>query len=71
MRSFEGARSNPFQLRHLQVCHSASEVLRIPGPKVVLASCPDLNSGFARELFISWASQAQNSIVLTTRFVIF
>ncbi|XP_077285623.1 cleavage and polyadenylation specificity factor subunit 2 [Arctopsyche grandis] len=67
MRSFEGARSNPFQLRHLQVCHSASEVLRIPGPKVVLASCPDLNSGFSRELFLLWASQAQNSIVLTTR----
>ncbi|XP_023939534.2 probable cleavage and polyadenylation specificity factor subunit 2 [Bicyclus anynana] len=66
-RAFEGARSNPFALRHLQLCHSVGEVTRTPGPKVVLASFPDLETGFARDLFLLWAPQAQNSIVLTSR----
>lgn len=64
-RAFEGARSNPFALRHLQLCHSVVEVTRTPGPKVVLASLPDLETGFARDLFLQWAPHAQNSIVLT------
>ncbi|XP_026315192.1 probable cleavage and polyadenylation specificity factor subunit 2 [Hyposmocoma kahamanoa] len=66
-RAFEGARSNPFALRHLQLCHSVIEVTRTPGPKVVLASCPDLEAGFARDLFLLWAPHPQNSIVLTAR----
>ncbi|RVE39746.1 hypothetical protein evm_015604, partial [Chilo suppressalis] len=64
-RAFEGARSNPFALRHLQLCHSVAEVTRTPGPKVVLASFPDLEAGFARDLFLQWAPHQQNSIVLT------
>lgn len=67
MRTFEGARSNPFQLRHLQLCHSINEVQKVPGPKVVLASQPDLDSGFARELFLMWAPNPQNSIILTSK----
>ncbi|XP_073950786.1 cleavage and polyadenylation specificity factor subunit 2 [Choristoneura fumiferana] len=66
-RAFEGARSNPFALRHLQLCHSAADVARSPGPKVVLASFPDLECGFARDLFLQWAPHQQNSIVLTAR----
>ncbi|CAG9565166.1 unnamed protein product [Danaus chrysippus] len=66
-RAFEGARSNPFALRHLQLCHSVVEVTRTPGPKVVLASFPDLETGFARDLFLQWAPNSQNSIVLTAR----
>ncbi|KAJ8724145.1 hypothetical protein PYW07_008125 [Mythimna separata] len=66
-RAFEGARSNPFALRHLQLCHSVGEVSRTPGPKVVLASFPDLEAGFARDLFLLWAPNPQNSIVLTAR----
>lgn len=66
-RAFEGARSNPFALRHLQLCHSVAEVTRTPGPKVVLASFPDLEVGFTRDLFLLWAQQPQNSIVLTAR----
>ncbi|KAJ8713815.1 hypothetical protein PYW08_007435 [Mythimna loreyi] len=66
-RAFEGARSNPFALRHLQLCHSVGEVSRTPGPKVVLASFPDLETGFARDLFLLWAPNPQNSIVLTAR----
>ncbi|XP_049877571.1 probable cleavage and polyadenylation specificity factor subunit 2 [Pectinophora gossypiella] len=66
-RAFEGARSNPFALRHLQLCHSVGEVTRTQGPKVVLASFPDLEAGFARDLFLLWAPHPQNSIVLTAR----
>ncbi|KPJ10089.1 putative cleavage and polyadenylation specificity factor subunit 2 [Papilio machaon] len=66
-RAFEGARSNPFALRHLQLCHSVVEVTRTPGPKVVLASFPDLEAGFARDLFLLWAPNNLNSIVLTAR----
>ncbi|XP_026490952.1 probable cleavage and polyadenylation specificity factor subunit 2 [Vanessa tameamea] len=66
-RAFEGARSNPFALRHLHLCHSVAEVTRTPGPKVVLASFPDLETGFARDLFLQWAPHSQNSIVLTAR----
>lgn len=66
-RAFEGARSNPFALRHVQLCHSAGDVTRTPGPKVVLASFPDLEAGFARDLFLQWAPHSHNSIVLTAR----
>ncbi|CAF4868803.1 unnamed protein product, partial [Rotaria magnacalcarata] len=34
---------------------------------VVLASQPDLESGFARDLFIQWVENDKNSIILTTR----
>ena len=48
MRNFEGRRSNPFQFRHLKLCHNMSEVNKVPSPKVVLASMPDMESGFSR-----------------------
>lgn len=35
--------------------------------QVVLASQPDLESGFARDLFIQWVENDKNSIILTTR----
>ncbi|CAG9860487.1 unnamed protein product [Phyllotreta striolata] len=67
MRSFEGARNNPFQFKYLQLCHSLGELSKVPSPKVVLASSPDLESGFSRELFLQWCSNPNNSIILTTR----
>jgi cleavage and polyadenylation specificity factor subunit 2 len=67
MKSFEGARNNPFTFKHLRSIHTMSELNKIPGPKVVLASCPDLESGFSRELFLQWAHNPNNSIILTTR----
>lgn len=67
MRSFEGARNNPFQFKHLQLCHSLFELSKVPSPKVVLASSPDMESGFSRELFLQWCSSSNNSIILTTR----
>ncbi|KAJ8973068.1 hypothetical protein NQ317_004405 [Molorchus minor] len=67
MRSFEGARNNPFQFKHLQLCHSLSELGKVSSPKVVLASFPDMESGFSRELFLQWCSNPNNSVILTTR----
>ncbi|XP_047109970.1 probable cleavage and polyadenylation specificity factor subunit 2 [Schistocerca piceifrons] len=67
MRTFEGARNNPFQFKHLQLCHSIAELSRVPSPKVVLASSPDMECGFSRELFLQWCSNPLNSIILTNR----
>lgn len=36
--------------------------------KVILASNADLESGFSREIFIMWASDPKNSIILTDRY---
>ncbi|KAI4485105.1 hypothetical protein M0802_012750 [Mischocyttarus mexicanus] len=67
MRSFEGARNNPFQFKHLQLCHSMAELTQVPSPKVVLASTPDMECGFSRELFLQWCTNPQNSIIITSR----
>ncbi|KAM4529309.1 cleavage and polyadenylation specificity factor subunit 2 [Fundulus diaphanus] len=67
MRCFEDKRNNPFQFRHLNLCHSLADLARVPNPKVVLCSQPDLESGFSRELFTQWCQNAKNSIILTYR----
>uniref|UniRef100_A0A3Q3WY85 Cleavage and polyadenylation specificity factor subunit 2 n=1 Tax=Mola mola TaxID=94237 RepID=A0A3Q3WY85_MOLML len=67
MRCFEDKRNNPFQFRHLTLCHSLTDLARVPSPKVVLCSQPDLESGFSRELFIQWCQDSKNSIILTYR----
>ncbi|XP_017267215.1 cleavage and polyadenylation specificity factor subunit 2 [Kryptolebias marmoratus] len=67
MRCFEDKRNNPFQFRHLTLCHSLADLARVPNPKVVLCSQPDLESGFSRELFIHLCENTKNSIILTYR----
>uniref|UniRef100_A0A182NLA6 Cleavage and polyadenylation specificity factor subunit 2 n=1 Tax=Anopheles dirus TaxID=7168 RepID=A0A182NLA6_9DIPT len=67
MKSFEGARNNPFTFKHLRLCHTMADLAKVPSPKVVLASSPDMESGFSRELFIQWAPHANNSIIVTSR----
>lgn len=44
-----------------------AELQKVPGPKVVLASSPDLEFGFARELFMNWCQDKKNCVILTTR----
>jgi cleavage and polyadenylation specificity factor subunit 2 len=44
-----------------------SQVNKVPSPKVVLASTPDMESGFSRELFLSWCGNAKNTIIVTSR----
>ena len=36
-------------------------------PQAVLASVPDLECGFSRDLFVQWSSNPRNSIILTMR----
>ena len=67
MRAFEDRRNNPFQFKHLQLCHSLAELAKVPDPKVVLASVPDMQCGFSRDLFLSWCGNPNNSIILTSR----
>jgi len=35
--------------------------------QVVLASTPDMECGFSRELFLQWSSNPHNSIIITNR----
>ena len=51
----------------MTLCHSLADLARVPSPKVVLCSQPDLESGFSRELFIQWCQDGKNSIILTYR----
>jgi len=67
MRAFEDHRNNPFQLKHVRLCHNLAELARVPEPKVVLASTPDLQCGYSRDLFVAWCSHAKNSVILTSR----
>ncbi|CAH0550597.1 unnamed protein product [Brassicogethes aeneus] len=67
MRNFEGARNNPFQFKHLQLCHSLHELAKVSSPKVVLASSADMESGYSRELFLQWCSNPNNSLIITSR----
>jgi len=60
-------KANPFQFKHLKLCHSMAEVNKVPAPKVVLASMPDMECGFARDLFLQWCSNPKNSVILTSR----
>lgn len=67
MKSFEGARNNPFQFKHVQICHTMSDLSKVSSPKVVLASCADMESGFSRELFVQWAANPNNSFIISSR----
>ncbi|CAG0890838.1 unnamed protein product [Cyprideis torosa] len=67
MRAFEGVRMNPFTLKHVAVCHTLEELEAVPSPKVVLASGPDVEYGFSRELFQRWCGNEKDTIILTQR----
>ncbi|XP_071526675.1 probable cleavage and polyadenylation specificity factor subunit 2 isoform X2 [Panulirus ornatus] len=42
-------------------------VIHFAKQMVVLASFPDLESGYSRELFVQWATNPKNTIILTSR----
>lgn len=67
MRTFEGQRNNPFAFKHIQLCHNINELNRIREPYVILASQPDFQCGFSRELFFQLAGDEKNTIILTQR----
>jgi cleavage and polyadenylation specificity factor subunit 2 len=69
MKSFNQQRDNPFDLKHLRLCHSRKEydALAARGPCVVLASSETLACGFAQDLFVDFATQANSCVVFTSR----
>ncbi|XP_073989690.1 probable cleavage and polyadenylation specificity factor subunit 2 [Rhodnius prolixus] len=67
MKSFESARFNPFQVKYIKTCHSLIDIHKISVSKVVLASMPDLECGFARDLCLEWLSDPANTIIFTSR----
>lgn len=36
MKSFEGARNNPFQFKHMQLCHNLSELAKLPSNNTII-----------------------------------
>ena len=67
-RNFDRDRLNAFNTRYLALCHSVEELQNLrPGPKVVLASFGSLEAGPARRLFVEWAQDPKNLVVLTDR----
>ncbi|KAI1286060.1 Cleavage and polyadenylation specificity factor subunit 2 [Halotydeus destructor] len=67
MKSFEGQRNNPFHFKNLQLCYDMQMLSKIREPRVVLASQPDLECGFAKELFLNLATSPLNTIILTQK----
>ena len=67
-RNFDRDRLNAFNTRYLTLCHSLEELRNLrPGPKVVLASFGSLEAGPARALFVEWAEDPKNLVVLAGR----
>jgi cleavage and polyadenylation specificity factor subunit 2 len=67
MRLFEDSRSNPFQFQHVTLCHNLEELAKVPNPKAVLVSPPDMECGFSRSLFLQWCTSPHNSIIFTCK----
>ncbi|KAL3683878.1 hypothetical protein R1sor_001900 [Riccia sorocarpa] len=67
-KSFEHTRDNSFVLKYLRLCHTRKDLDDLPaGPKVVFASMASLEGGFARELFVEWATDPNNLVLFTER----
>lgn len=70
MKFFQDQRNNPFNLKSLHICQDMAGFRSVQGlrkPVVVLASQPDLEAGFSRQIFVEWASQPNNRIIITQR----
>lgn len=70
VQSFEVGRNNPFDFKHIKLCKSLHELNQIHSPsrnKLVLASTPDLQCGFSRNLFAEWCENPRNMIIFTEK----
>uniref|UniRef100_A0A1I8ANQ7 Cleavage and polyadenylation specificity factor subunit 2 n=1 Tax=Steinernema glaseri TaxID=37863 RepID=A0A1I8ANQ7_9BILA len=66
-KNFEVQRTNPFQFRHVQLCHNKNDLYRVRSPKVVLVSGLDMESGLSRDLFLDWCANSKNTIIVSGR----
>jgi cleavage and polyadenylation specificity factor subunit 2 len=70
VQSFEVGRNNPFEFKYLKLCRSLAELDQINAPsknKLVLCGPADLQTGFARSLFVDWCENPKNTIIFTNR----
>lgn len=50
----------------MKPCHDLTQLNAFQGPKVILASLPDMESGYSRELFVqNFASNPKNLVIFT------
>lgn len=61
----ESHNGNPFDLQHLKLVRSLREVAAASAPKLVITGHNSLEAGFARELFVQWASNDRNLVLFT------
>ncbi|KAI9911602.1 hypothetical protein PsorP6_009581 [Peronosclerospora sorghi] len=54
------------QNNHIHLVHTLEELDALSSPKVVLATSPSLECGFAKNIFIRWAPDPRNSIIFTS-----
>ena len=66
-KSFGHSKDNPFNFRYLKAFTSLAGLKKLPrGPKVVLATDLSLEAGAARQLFVEWAHDPRNLIIVAT-----
>jgi cleavage and polyadenylation specificity factor subunit 2 len=67
MKMSDYQRANPFQFKYIAVRRSLADLEGLPSPKIVLASSASLDCGMAHTLFLQWASNPRNLVILTDR----
>ncbi|KAJ6851686.1 cleavage and polyadenylation specificity factor subunit 2 [Iris pallida] len=67
-KSFEHTRDNAFLLKNITLIINKSELEKLPeAPKVVLASMASLEVGFSHDIFVEWATEANNLVLFTEK----
>lgn len=67
VKGFDEKRENPFLFKHIKLKHNIKDLDKINSPMVVIATSNTLDSGFSRDLFVKWASNENNMILLTDK----
>lgn len=67
IKHFSNTRETPFDFKCLRLCQSVADVEKYPQPRVVLASLNSLDSGMAKDLFVSTCDNDKNVVLLVDR----
>ena len=66
-KTFQGQRNNPYSFKQIQLLQNMSDLEEVKRPFVVLATQPDMECGYSRELSFRFATDPKNKIILTKR----
>jgi cleavage and polyadenylation specificity factor subunit 2 len=61
------ARELPFDFRYLKTISSIVELENLVGPKVILTTSPGMEFGYSKHLFMEWATDPLNMVILPDR----